>query len=1050
MFAEGTEPRDSLRAILLPTGSEASVSLLISMRKRMEISFQLSMKGRFDSFSAIAAVCVLLMLFGPVSLASAQYHIDSWTTDNGLPHNAIRDVVQTRDGYLWLATNDGLVRFDGVRFTTFNRENSPGMTGNRITALFKDKSGDLWMGSDASVMRLHNGTFIDYGSESGVPNDMVSGITLDSSGDLLVLFNHRVIRWHQGRFHPVNTKSIPTGLLKLPVIHYPQSTGFWTQNTQALDVYRGGRLISWNIRHENAEFRIRAVAEDEQGRIWAAGPGKLFRDQNGRLVAVPIPSRCSPAQDMSFIAAPKLKVVCYGPSFPLVTSAPDGSQQELLTASLPTSLIIHSPTVFYQDREGILWLGTAAAGLWRVRREAVFTLSEAQGLRDQNIYPIYQDHDGAIWIGAWPNTLNRYHNGQFQYFSEKDGLVPYISALYEDRAGSLWVAAYGGDRPDPARGDGLRVFRNGRFMPPPGLRHLGNVRAIFQDRRGALWFGCEDKLVRYDKGVLRAFTMRDGLATNYATVLVEDRSGNLWIGGQGGLTRLSAGRFTPYTVRDGLPSPTVRALYVDQQNVLWIGTYDGGLGRLENGKFTRYTTRDGLFSSGVFQILEDSRGYFWMSSNQGIYRVRKQELNNFARGKTRTITSIAYGKADGMLNVECNGGHWPAGIRARDGKLWFPTQEGVAVIDPEQVPINRNPPRVIVESCLVDRKPVALDRPVSLSPAQTSLEIQYTALSFINPERIRFKYKLEGLDQDWVDAGSRRTAYYSHLPPRNYNFKVIAANSDGVWNTQGTQFRISVLPAFYRTWWFISIVSLVCAGAAVFAWQYRVSQLQRAYAAQEVFSRQLIASQENERKRIAGELHDSLGQQLLIIKNWAVLALTGLNGQKSLKEPLDEISATASHAIEEMRGIAYNLRPYQLEKLGLTAAIRSLVARVNASSNIRVAGKIEDVDSLFSQEVEISIYRIVQEALNNTIKHSQASEGYVLVTSNSGTLHLMIEDNGRGFTPPETRTQQESLKGFGLLGIAERVRMLGGTVVIQSAPGQGSRIQISLKTQRTA
>ena len=1012
-------------------------------------SLQPSTKRRLDSFSVIAAVCVLLVLFGPASLAFAQYHIDSWTTDNGLSHNAVRDIVQTRDGYLWLATNDGLVRFDGVRFTTFNHENSAGMIGNRITALCQDKTGDLWLGSDVSVMRLHNGVFTSYGSGSGVPNDMVSGIALNSSGDPIILFNQGVVRWRPGHFDPVNTGSVPTGLLKLPVIQYPQSTGFWTQNTQALDVYLNGRLISWNTRDENAALHIRAVAEDEHGRIWAAGLGKLFRDLNGRLIAVPLPSRCSPAEDMSFIAAPKLKVVCYGPSFPLVTSAPDGSEQELLIDSLPKSLIIHSPTVFYQDREGILWIGTASAGLWRVRRQVVFTLSEARGLHDQNVYPIYQDRAGAIWLGAWPNTLNSYDHGQFHYFTERDGLVPYISALYEDRAGSLWVGAYGGDRPDPARGDGLRVFRNGRFMPPPGLRHLGNVRAIFQDRRGALWFGCEDKLVRYDKGVLRAFTTRDGLATNYATVLVEDRSGNLWIGGQGGLTRLAGDHFKPYTVRDGLPSPTIRSLYVDQQNVLWIGTYDGGLGRLENGKFTHYTTRDGLFSSGVFQILEDSRGYFWMSCNQGIYRVQKQELNNFARGQTHTITSIAYGKADGMQNVECNGGHWPAGIRARDGKLWFPTQEGVAVIDPEQVPINRNPPRVIIESCLVDRRPVAFDKPVRLSPAQTSLEIQYTALSFTNPERIRFKYRLEGLDQDWVDAGSRRTAYYSHLPPRNYNFKVIAANSDGVWNTQGTEFRISVLPPLYRTWWFMSIVSLLFSGAAVFAWQHRVSQLQRAFAAQEAFSRQLIASQENERKRIAGELHDSLGQQLLIIKNWAVLALTGLNGQKSPKEPLDEISATASHAIEEMRGIAYNLRPYQLEKLGLTAAIRSLVARVNASSNIRVAGKIEDVDGLFSQEVEISIYRIVQEALNNTIKHSQASEGSVLVTSNSVTLNLLIEDNGRGFTVPDGRTQQENLKGFGLLGIAERVRMLGGTVVIQSAPDQGSRMQILLKRQRT-
>lgn len=1007
------------------------------------------MKKRFRQVSAIAAVRVSLLLFGPLPLSLAQYHIDSWTTDNGLPHNAVREIVQTRDGYLWLTTADGLVRFDGVRFTTFNRENSPGMVGNRITALLQDNNGDLWMGSDGSVMRLHNGVFTGYGPGSGVPNGMVSGIMLDPSGDPLILSTQSVLRWHKGRLETLHTGSFPNSPVSFPVIRYPKSPGFWSKNAQALELYIRGRLISWDAQQGNPASGIRAVAEDEHGTIWAAGSGKLFRHRNGRLAPVPHPPGCSPGADMSFIAAPKLELVCYGAGLPLVTSAPDGSERHRLVDSLPPSLEPHSPTTFYQDREGILWIGTSFAGLWRVRKQTVVTLSSGEGLRGHNVYPIYQDRAGSIWIGAWPNTLNRYYDGQFQYFSERDGIVPYISALYQDRAGTLWVGAYGGDRNDTSKGDGLRVFKHGRFVPPAGLRGLGVVRAILQDRLGALWFGCEDKLVRYDKGVRRIFTTRDGLATNYATVLVEDRTGNLWIGGQGGLTRLSGDRFTPFTVRNGLPSPMVRSLYVDSENVLWIGTYDGGLGRFEQGRFTRYTTRDGLFSSGVFQILEDSRGYFWISSNQGIYRVQKEELNNFARGKTRTITSIAYGKADGMRNIECNGAHWPAGIRARDGKLWFPTQDGVATIDPEQVPINQNPPSVTIESCLIDRKPVPFDKFVRLTPAQTSFEIQYTALSFVNPERIRFRYKLDGLDQDWTDAGSRRTAYYSHLPPGDYIFKVIAANSDGVWNTLGPQLGISVLPPFYKTWWFVTVIFVTSAGAAIFGWKYRVSQLQHAYAAQQTFSRQLIASQERERKRIAAELHDSLGQQLLIIKNWAVLALTGLNGQKSLKEPLDEISATASHAIEEMRDIAYNLRPYQLEKLGLTAAIRSLVARVNASSNIRVAGKVEDVDGLFSQEVEISIYRIVQEALNNSIKHSQASEGSVLVTSNSGTLHLLIEDNGRGFTPPDSRTPQESPKGFGLLGIAERVRMLGGTVTIQSAPGQGSRIHILLKGQRS-
>ena len=281
-----------------------------------------------------------------------------------------------------------------------------------------------------------------------------------------------------------------------------------------------------------------------------------------------------------------------------------------------------------------------------------------------------------------------------------------------------------------------------------------------------------------------------------------------------------------------------------------------------------------MFENGVFQILEDSRGNLWMSCNHGVYRVSKRELNDFAAGKRSSITSMAYGKSDGMLSLECNGGYWPAAIKARDGKLWFPTQDGVAVVDPAAVSINLRPPPVVIESCLVDRAPMPVDRPVRIEPGQDNIEIQYTGLSFVDSEHIQFKYRLEGLDRDWIDAGMRRTAYYSHLPAGNYLFKVIAANSDGIWNTEGRSLPVVVLQRFYRTWWFLTLASLLAAGSLLLAWKYRISQLERANALQHVFSRQLIASQESERKRIAAELHDSLGQHLVVIKNLALISLS--------------------------------------------------------------------------------------------------------------------------------------------------------------------------------
>jgi hypothetical protein len=448
---------------------------------------------------------------------------------------------------------------------------------------------------------------------------------------------------------------------------------------------------------------------------------------------------------------------------------------------------------------------------------------------------------------------------------------------------------------------------------------------------------------------------------NFVTVLAEDRTGNLWIGGMGGLSRYDGHRFSAFTVSDGLPSASVRALYFDSDNVLWIGTYDGGLGRFDGVHFARITTRNGLFSNGVFQILEDANGYLWMSSNQGIYRARKQDLNDFVAGRLSGIHSIAYGKREGMLNEECNGGHWPAGVRARDGKLWFPTENGVAVVDPLRVPVDTAPPSVNIESLSSDLAPIPLTSAVKLNPRQRSFEIQYTALSFISPERIRFRYKLAGVDSDWANAGARRAAYYSHVPHGKYQFQVIAANRDGVWNFQGRSLEVEVLPYFYETWWFYTMVAFSAVGTLYIGWRRHTARLKEAFVSQQRFTHQLIARQESERERIAAELHDSIGQRLAIIKNMATMF--SFNQQTPADGPaqLREISSESSQAIREIREIAYNLRPYQLDQLGLTKAIEAMLRKASQASGIVFSAALDPLDGCFPAESEISFYRIVQE-----------------------------------------------------------------------------------------
>lgn len=983
------------------------------------------------------SIGLLFLTLVPSSRASAQYRFDHWTTDDGLPQNTIRALVQTRDGYLWFTTFDGLVRFDGVRFTVFDRNNTPGLSSNRFTALYQDKDGTLCAGTeDGSLTVYRDGLFTTLTSVEGQPTRTVM---LDPMGELITCTTSDCFYLRDGKFTPV-----PTEHQSQQAEYYLGPSGaLWKAGPTGIEERRYGRVIhySFKIVFEAIEADVK-LYEDSGGNLWVGHLAGLYRLKDGAITrygekdGLPPRGLLRPYSEdddggIWFITG-RVRDPENG-----VARFKDGRFTFFGEASgLSKADVGH----IIKDREGTIWIGTSK-GLYRARKQMITAYSTAQGLAGKEVYPLLETRNGDILIGT-TQWLSRFRDGRFTTLPAPK--YKFVQALWEDQTSRLWIGISGG----------LFWYEDGKPKSAFEIVNAPNtVWAFRSDRQGNIWIGTVKGLFKFDgERTVARYTTADGLPSDDVKVIHEDRNGALWIGTYGGLARLDEGKFTAWTTRDGLASDRVRSIYEDADGTLWIGTYDGGLSRFREGRFFNYSIDNGLFNNGVFAILEDKRNDFWISCNKGIYRVGRRMLNDFADGKIQQINCVAYGKSDGMLNTECNGGRQPAGLIAADGKLWFPTQDGVAVVDPNAVTVNPLAPPVVIETIEIDRNAVAFGDSVQVKPSQTSLDITYTALSLVKSDLIRFKYKLEGLDRDWVDAGARRTAYYSYLPPGEYTFRVIAANSDGVWNDEGKSIRVIIVPPFYRTRWFIVLAIVATFGLMFFIYRYRVSRLEREQAAQHAFSRQLIASQEDERKRIAGELHDSLGQTLLIIKNRAYLGAraAGNAAPESASEQFNEISGSAAAAIDQVREISYYLRPSQLERLGLTAAIEEMLEQVAQSSGIRFDSRIKRLDGVFSPESEITFFRIVQECANNIVKHSGATRAEAIINHDEHGVDLTVGDNGTGFDPNAAQTRRITKSGFGLTGIAERVRILGGKLAIESAPGSGTIIKVRIEVRDNA
>ncbi len=959
---------------------------------------------------SVVRILFLIFLCTGVHL-HAQYRYDVWTADNGLPQNIVRGIYQAPGGFLWIATFDGLVRFDGIRFTVFNKSNTPGVDSNRIVSMYGTPSGDLWLNSEGGgLTRYHNGAFQNLGPNQGIDAKTVRGVTGDAAGHIWILNADAIEEWDAGReqFHEIT----PAG----PHLKYESlswaNQGFWGWDGQGIHCFIQGRFFQYPYPRGMTANTIMAVAHEHDGTIWVETTDRKY-------------FRIGPGQPGVRVSNPAITYVDRaGHSWNLRIG-----HELYRSVDYPNSGQISTIKFasMYEDREGDLWFGTDGEGLYRLQRQSISVYTKQPGLPDDNIYPIFQDHAGAIWIGAWRAGLSRFSDGKFTNFSVADG-VPgrLVTSIYEDREGRLWVAAHGG----------VSVYEKGHFRRPAQLTlpERSVVQAMFEDNAGTLWFGTSRGLVSFDGNRSRLFNVQDGLASDDVRVIIEGRAGDLWIGGYGGLSRMRDGQFARWNEKNGLPSNNIRCLYEDRDGVIWVGTYDGGLGRLKNDVFSRFTTREGLFNNGVFQILEDDRGNLWVSCNRGIFRVNKKQLNDVADGKRKVISSVAYGKVDGMANVECNGGHWPAGIKARDGKMWFPTQQGIAVIDPEAVLYNPQPPPVVIESLSEDRMPVFL-KGARIPPHTENIEIQYTAPSFIKPEQIHFKYWLEGLDSNWIDAGARRTAYYSHLPPGQYSFHVIAGNSDGVWNETGAITTFTVLPAYYQTAWF----RLLCyAIFALLLWSFFRLRLRQVAARMQTRLEERLA----ERERMARDLHDTLLQGFVS----AYMQLDVANDRLPLDSPakplVQRVLDLMKQVSEEGRNTIRSLRSSDPEGNDLEQVLSRLQEEFTTQKPVDFRVIVEGKPKALHPVIRDEVCRIAREAIINAFRHANATSIEVGIEYAARRLGLTVRDNGCGIDSKLLQTGREG--HWGLSNMRERAEKIGAKLSVLSRPGAGTEVQLSV------
>jgi ligand-binding sensor domain-containing protein len=753
----------------------------------------------------LAAAAALPARAGPDRRLLSQCIRERWTYRDGLPHNVVHRLLASRSGYLWIGSQEGLVRFDGVRFELFARPGAPGLAGNEITALAEGEGEVLWVGTATGLSRLEGDAFreVDLGADVAVV-----ALADDGQGGVFVATSAAGVRHVRGGL-PVVAEPV-AGLAGGRVAALLWSGGaLWVGGDRGLARLEGRRLEELGAAGLPGE--IVSLAATPDGTLWVGTTRGLAQRPAG---AAAFERVALPGTPMVYaVLGARDGAVWVGTGAGAVFRVMGAEVQVLAGATSPSDA--HA---LAEDADGDVWSGTESAGLYRLRWGQAVAIAREEGLSSDVVWAVREGRGGVMWIAS-DGGLNRLAGGRLEPAHVDALRGASLAGLLEDRAGELWVGTAGAGL--------LRFGPRGttRYASESGLR--GNiVRVVHQDSRGVIWVGTTQGVFRMDGERFRALELGTGLLGAKVNTIEELPDGTLWVGTTTGLGRVEGERLVPVELGGQRFRWDVTALRAEADGAVWIGTVGDGLARLAGGRLERWSRQQGLYEDVVLGLLDDGAGHLWLSGNHGISRVGRAALLEQAAGGRPVVLPTVFGTADGMRDRECNGGAEPAAWRGADGRLWFATVRGAVVIDPARLQAPLPPPPARVEELVVDGRTWPPAQPLRFPAGTRRVEVRYTGLALAAADRIRFRHRLVGLDDGFVDAGGERVAYFTNLYPGRYDFEVAAAGATGTFGRAATV-GFSVAPYFWQTGWFLAAVVLAALALVVGVHLARTAALRR-------------------------------------------------------------------------------------------------------------------------------------------------------------------------------------------------------------------------------